>query len=95
VSYELLYTDKAIGQLDRLPEGTSDGVEFHLRRLADAPVTLSVRIASPPFPPRGQLFHFTATDDTGRPWFFTIIFRYSQDEATLRLLSVTWRELDG
>jgi hypothetical protein len=65
-----------------------DVVERHLRELADDPIAMSVPIASPPFPPRGQLFHFQIGN-----WFFTVIFRYSQDETGLHILSVTWREL--
>jgi len=64
-----------------------------MRLLADAPVSLSVPIASPPFPPRGQLFHFDTIGAGGATWFFTVIFRYSQDETALHVLSVTWREL--
>lgn len=68
-------------------------MDQHLLALANAPATLSVPIASPPFPPRGQLYHFEASDVTGAAWFFTVIFRYSQDETALHILSVTWREL--
>jgi hypothetical protein len=93
MSYALEYTDKAAGQLERLPAEFVDVVETRLLRLAEAPATLSVPIASPPFPPRGQLYHFEVTDSTYRRWFFTVIFRYSQDETALHILSVTWREL--
>jgi hypothetical protein len=93
VSYRLLYTGKAIGQLTHLPAEFLDAVEENLNRLAATPVALSLPIASPPFPPRGQLFHFEAHDPAGARWFFTVIFRYSQDETALHVLSVTWREL--
>ena len=93
MSYRLLYTDKAAGQLDRLPAEFVDVVESNLLRLAVAPVSLSLPIASPPFPPRGQLYHFEATDSANVRWFFTVIFRYSEDETALHVLSVTWREL--
>ena len=94
MSFYLLYTDKAVGQLALLPVGLIDPVEANLARLADSPVGVSVPIASPPFPPRGQLFHFEATDAAADSWFVTVIFRYSQDETALHVLSVTWRELD-
>ena len=93
MSYGLLYTDKAVGQLARLPAEFVDPVETNLLRLAGTPTTLSVPIASPPFPPRGQLYHFEVTDPANRRWFFTVIFRYSQDETALHILSLTWREL--
>jgi hypothetical protein len=93
MSYSLLYTDKAVGQLDRLPAEFVDAVESNMLRLAGSPTSLSVPIASPPFPPRGQLFHFEVTDSANKRWFFTVIFRYSQDETALQILSVTWREL--
>jgi hypothetical protein len=93
MSYGLLYTDKAVGQLERLPAEFVDVVESNMLRLGASPASLSVPIASPPFPPRGQLFHFEITDTAGKRWFFTVIFRYSQDETTLHILSVTWREL--
>lgn len=93
MSYALLYTDKVVGQLDRLPAEFVDAVESNLLRLAASPASLSVPIASPPFPPRGQLFHFEIPDSANQRWFFTVIFRYSQDETALHILSVTWREL--
>jgi hypothetical protein len=93
MSYSLLYADKAVGQLGPLPAEFVDPVESELLRLAATPATLSVPIASPPFPPRGQLYHFELTDSAGVRWFFTVIFRYSQDETALHVLSVTWREL--
>ena len=37
--------------------------------------------------------HFETTDAVADRWFFTVIFRYSQDETALHVLSVTWREL--
>jgi hypothetical protein len=92
--YRLRYTDHAADQLGRVPVAWLGQVERQLRRLAVSPVGLSVRIASPPFPPRGQLFHFALTEDGGSSWFFTVIFRYSQDETVLFVNSVTWRELD-
>gem|GEM_PF-6067878 len=57
-----------------------------MNRLASAPTALSVPIASPPFPPRGQLFHFQFIDPSNRRWFITVIFRYSQDETALHVL---------
>jgi hypothetical protein len=93
MSYGLTYTDKSIGQLEHLPIEFVDIVEVNLLRLAERPVTLSVPIASPPYPPRGQLFHFGVTHPPGTEWFFTIIFLYAQDETALHILSVTWREL--
>ena len=53
--------------------------------LARNPVGLSERIASPPFPPRGQLYHFHTVKTAGAVLFFTIIFQYSQDETALQL----------
>ncbi|MBX9583060.1 MAG: hypothetical protein K2X87_22365 [Gemmataceae bacterium] len=50
-------------------------------------------VASPPFPPRGQLYHFQAVDSAGGRWFFTVIFQYSQDETALHVLTVTWTDL--
>jgi hypothetical protein len=93
MSYQLLYTDKAVGQLAQLPAEFVDAVESNLLRLALTPTELSVPIASPPFPPRGQLFHFPLSDSSKRRWFFTVIFRYSQDETALHVLSITWRKL--
>jgi hypothetical protein len=89
MSYRLLYADKAVGQLQQLPAGWVDDVERNLARLAGSPTTLSVPIASPPFPPRGQLYHFEVTEPPKVRWFFTVIFRYSQDETALHILSVT------
>ena len=96
MSYGLLYADKAVGQFNRLPAELVDTVEANLLRFAATPAPPSVPIASPPFPPRGQLYHFEATDLANRQWLFTVILRYSQDETALHILSVTWRELiDG
>ena len=87
MSYQLLYTDKAVGQLAQLPAEFVDAVESNLLRLASNPTSLSVPIASPPFPPRGQLFHFRLAGTSGQRWFFTVIFRYSQDETALHVLA--------
>lgn len=93
MSYRLRYSERAIGQFVELPPEFVDVVEENLRALAVSPTSLSERIASPPFAPRGQLFHFHAIGAGGTPWFFTVIFRYSQDETALHILSITWREL--
>ncbi|HEY1189602.1 MAG TPA: hypothetical protein VGE74_18290 [Gemmata sp.] len=95
MSYQLLYTEKAVRQLTDLPGAFVGVVEENLLRLSGAPTSLSVPIASPPFPPRGQLFHFEASGEGPTRWFFTVIFRYAQDETALHILSVTWRELVG
>jgi mRNA-degrading endonuclease RelE of RelBE toxin-antitoxin system len=93
MNYHLIYTAKAVGQLDGLPPEFVDLVEANLQLLAENPAANSVPIASPPFPPRGQLFYFLTSDWRGEQWFFTVIFQYSQDETSLHILSVTWREL--
>jgi hypothetical protein len=93
MSYQLSYSDRAIGQIDELPDEFLDVVEQNLRALAVSPTSLSERIASPPFASRGQLFHFHALGVGGTSWFFTVIFCYSQDETALHILSITWREL--
>lgn len=93
MSYRLRYTDRAGGQVALLPPDLIGPVERGLDDLATAPVSVSVPIASPPYPPRGQLYHFEATDSAGGRWFFTVIFRYSQDETALHVLSVTWTDL--
>ena len=93
MSYQLRFAEKAVSQLADLPPEFVDILAVNLLRLADNPTRLSVPIASPPFPPRGQLFHFGVEHPPGREWFFTVIFRYSQDETALHALSVTWREL--
>ena len=93
MTYELFYTEKAVSQLAALPVEFVDGIELNLLRLAEAPASLSIPIASPPFPPRGQLYHFRLKSHTGRVWFFTVIFRYSQNETGLHILTVLGREL--
>jgi hypothetical protein len=94
MNYELRYSPRAQGQLAALPADLTSDFDRQLRALSSTPTALSVPIASPPFPPRGQLFHFESRDGNGRNWFFTVIFCYSQDESALHVLSVTWRELD-
>lgn len=93
MNYELRYSPKAQRQLPTLPEEFIDPLEDQLVELAKSPTSLSVPIASPPFPPRGQVFHFYLVDSIGDMWFFTVIFQYSQDERSLYILSVTWREV--
>jgi hypothetical protein len=93
VSYRLLLAPKADRQFADLPDDFVELVQENLYALADSPTELSVPIASPPFPPRGQLFHFDTIGAGGVKWFFTVIFRYSQDETALHILSITWREL--
>lgn len=53
MSYRLRYTDRAAGQLALLPPDLVGPVERGLDELATAPVSVSVPIASPPYPPRG------------------------------------------
>lgn len=77
MSYQLRLTPKANRQFDDLPDEFVDVVRENLNALADVPASLSVPIASPPFPPCGQLFHFDTIGAGGVPWFFTVIFRYS------------------
>jgi len=67
-------------------------VEDDLRRPADSPVSLSAPMASPPFAPRGQLFHFETLGAGGTAWFFTVVFRSSQDDTALHVLGLPWRE---
>lgn len=93
MSYGLRFTVKSNRQLDSLPAWFVDRLELELDRLAESPTELSIPIASPPFPPRGQLYHFECDDECGVGWFFTVIFQYSQDETELHILSITWREL--
>jgi len=93
MSYRLQYSGRVVDQLHDLPAEFVDVVEESLRALAASPTTQSERIASPPFAPRGQLFHFNAVGFGGSSWFFTVIFLYSQDETALYVLSITWREL--
>lgn len=93
MSYGIIYSQRARGQLAALPAELVDAYDRNLLALAMSPVSTSVPVASPPYPPRGQLYHFYADDSAGASWFFTLIFQYSQDESALYLLSVTWREL--
>lgn len=93
MSYQLRLSSKAERQFDDVPDEFIDVVRESLHALAASPTSRSQRIASPPFAPRGQLFHFHAVGFGGSWWFFTVIFRYSQDETTLHILSITWREL--
>lgn len=93
MSYQLILSPKADRQFADVPDEFVDVVEESLRALAASPTSLSERIASPPFAPRGQLFHFYAVGFGGSSWFFTVIFCYTQDEAALYVLSITWREM--
>lgn len=94
MSFQLRYSRKVANQLELLPTDWLDDVAKELRQLADSPVTLSERVASPPFPPRGQMYHFVLEDAVAESWFFTVIFRFSQDETALHVLSITWRKLE-
>ena len=91
--YELLYAAKALRQMLSLPAEFTEHVLEQLGELAVSPTGVSVPIASPPFAPRGQLFHFEFVDPAPDLWFFTVIFKYSQDELSLLILSITWREI--
>ena len=93
MNYELRYSPKAQMQLSVLSEEFVDRIDSRLRDLSESPTRLSVRVASPPYAPRGQLYHFYLVDSIGDLWFFTVIFQYSQDERSLFILSVTWREI--
>ena len=93
MSYQLRYEPRAARHIENVPHDLLDALERNLVLLARNPVGLSERVASPPFPPRGQLYHFHTVNPPGAVFFFTVIFQYSQDETSLHILSVTWREL--
>ena len=92
MTYLLTYGERAERHIEAVPRELIDSLEYHLFALARTPVKVSVPDASPPFPRRGQLYHFYAVGSGGATIFFTVIFQYSQDETALHILSVTWRE---
>lgn len=80
--YQFNFSDIAEADLERIPHSLMDDVERALDRLADSPTGVSVRSAFP-HPLNRQLFHFSAVDYLGKRWYFTVHFRYGQDEQTL------------
>jgi len=93
LNYRLIYSKKAKSQLSRLPIEFVDIVQSEMDRLGESPASVSVPIASPPYAPFGQLFHFTI-EYLDQSWFFTAFFNYSQDESSPGITSITWREID-
>lgn len=94
MNYAVVLSPRATQQYTHLPPELVSEVEAALLRLGGNPTGLSVRIASPPFPPRGQLYHFQLPHAGDSEWFFTVIFRYSQDETELHVMSIMWREVE-
>jgi hypothetical protein len=89
--YELRLADRAAEDLAAVPLSLLDEVERALRRLAASPTLLSFRSAVP-HPPDRQLYYFWLHDYEGKRWDFTVHFRYGQDEQTLHVARVVFRE---
>lgn len=89
--YQLELSERAVGDLEGVPLSLLDEVERALDRLAESPASVSMRSAFP-HPPDRQLYHFSAMDFQGKRWYFTVHFRYAQDEQTLFISRVTVSE---
>lgn len=89
--YQLILTQSALESLERVPHSLADEVERALDRLAGSPTSVSVRAAFPHRQDR-QLYHFSARDFSEKWWYFTVHFRFSQDERQLVVLRLTVRE---
>src|SRR5689334_1178721 len=87
MSYRVELSAAAEAELEALPPDLQDIVRVGLIDLSADPVSQS-RPAPFPFPPVGQLHHIKH-DIGAETWhFFTILFRYGQDEETLHVVGI-------
>lgn len=86
MSYDIVLSLKAEGELNRLDPPLAQAVEAHLLKLARSPTSLS-RPAVLPYPPGSQFTEFSMTYDD-RLHHFPILFRYGSEEQTLHVLGI-------
>lgn len=79
MSYALVITPAAAGQLDALPAELAEFTRGQLARLSENPTALSKPASI--LQPRGQLFEVKY--DRGVVVWVSVIFRFGQDEQTL------------
>lgn len=84
MGYRIAFTDKASGQLDRMPARLAWEVTVALEQLAQDPVAESEPIHFP-FRPPGQLFKQWIEVD-GVRWHLTCAFVYGSDEGSINIL---------
>lgn len=82
MSYRAILTTAAAEDISRLPVALRNAVHAELLRLCESPATLSRRSVSPPYPPGYQLFQFDRVL-ADKVHYFSILFKYGQDEQTL------------
>lgn len=85
--YGLTYSPEAEEDIGRLPVPLQQFVEVELTRLASDPAALS-RPSAFPFLPNCQLFQFQHPDFDGERHDFTALFRYTQDETAIQIISL-------
>ena len=90
--YEIRLTEQAEGDLAALPPHIQQFLELRLVELSESPSRVSRRSVSPPYPPDVMLFEFDYLI-AGEHWYFTVFFRYSQDETTLIVRDIAARRL--
>jgi hypothetical protein len=86
MGYGVELTRQADEDLDKLPAVVASRMLDELDRLAEDPVALS-KPSHFPYLPGRQLFQ-TRIDAEDRVWWFTVLFRYSEDERNLIILDV-------
>lgn len=85
--YTVILSPQAEADFLSFPPGLQSFIEQNINRLAENPVQLSRRGAFP-YPENAQLFHFDHPNLDGKAHFFTILFRYSQDETTIEIIGI-------
>ncbi len=86
MSYELIYHSDVEENLARLPVHVQTLALENLGRLADDPVSASNPPSSPLWPAR-QLFVLDVDDGIDR-YVFHVVWRYHEDEKSLRVLAM-------
>ena len=85
MSYGVVMSPGALEDLDKFPLPLQQWVEAEIRRLAAAPVQISVPSRFPYLP--GQCLRIETRFDE-HTWSATILFRYTQDESYIEILGI-------
>jgi hypothetical protein len=91
--YEVILSPRAAADFISLPGPLQDFLEYSIDHLAENPVQLS-RPSAFPYPPNAQLFQVERADADGERHFFTILFRYSQNETAIEVIGIGHQVLD-
>lgn len=94
MDYEVRLTNQAEADLASLHPWLRDVLHSNLDRLAKTPSLLGRKTVSFPFGGDGMMYEFDHGPIGNTYYYFTIIYRFSQDETSLVVTKIGFREYD-